>query len=132
MARVCMLSGRGTKAGNNRSHSMRQTKRTFKVNLIKKKVIVDGLPVTIKISSKMYKKYYVWSTNNLDRRLHEHRISWYSAKRIWDWKCIWYFVCKSKEEARTLERNIKKSCHPERCIAREDFIQHNNLVADFE
>ena len=52
-----MLSGRGTQSGNNRSHSMRQTKRTFKVNLIKKKVMVDGLPVTIKISSKMYKKY---------------------------------------------------------------------------
>lgn len=57
MARVCMLSGRGTQSGNNRSHSMRQTKRTFKVNLIKKKVVIDGMPVTIRISSKMYKKY---------------------------------------------------------------------------
>jgi large subunit ribosomal protein L28 len=57
MARVCMLSGRKTASGNNRSHSMRATRRQFKVNLIKKRVLIDGIPVTIKISSKMYKKY---------------------------------------------------------------------------
>lgn len=57
MARVCMLTGKGTKSGNNRSHSMRATKRKYKVNLIKKRVIVDGVPVTLKISAKMYKKY---------------------------------------------------------------------------
>lgn len=52
-----MLSWRWTQTGNNRSHSMRQTKRKFKINLIKKTVMMDWLPVTIKISSKMYKKY---------------------------------------------------------------------------
>ena len=57
MARVCMLTGKGTRSGNNRSHSMRATKRQYKVNLIKKRVIVDGVPVTLKISAKMYKKY---------------------------------------------------------------------------
>ena len=37
---------------------MRATRRTFKVNLIKKKVdIGDGVFVTMKISSRMYKKY---------------------------------------------------------------------------
>ena len=58
MPRICALSGRKTQFGNNRSHSMRATRRTFKVNLIKKKVdIGDGVFVTMKISSRMYKKY---------------------------------------------------------------------------
>jgi len=57
MARQCMFSGKKTKSGNNRSHSNRATKRTYKVNLIKKKVVIDGVPLTIKISSRYYKKY---------------------------------------------------------------------------
>ncbi len=57
MPRVCMFTGKRTVSGNNRSHSMQATKRTFKPNLIKKRVMIDGMPVTIKISSKMYKKY---------------------------------------------------------------------------
>ena len=55
-----MFTGRGTQTGHNRSHSMRATKRKFKVNLIKKNVMVDGIPMTIKVSSKMYKKYRLY------------------------------------------------------------------------
>ena len=57
MARQCMISWKKTTSGNNRSHSMRATKRTFKPNLIKKKVVIDWIPVTIKISARYYKKY---------------------------------------------------------------------------
>ena len=32
MARVCELSGRGTLSGNNRSHSLRATRRKWNVN----------------------------------------------------------------------------------------------------
>lgn len=40
-----------------RSHSMRATKRTFKVNLINKKVkLEDGSQLKVKVSSKVYKK----------------------------------------------------------------------------
>ncbi|MEI6673330.1 MAG: L28 family ribosomal protein [bacterium] len=40
-----------------RSHSMRATKRSFKVNLINKKVkLEDGSVLKIKVSSKIYKK----------------------------------------------------------------------------
>ena len=57
MARICMFTGKKTKAGRTRSHSMRQGKRTYKVNLLKKKVSIgDGLFVTVKISAKAYKK----------------------------------------------------------------------------
>lgn len=57
MARVCMISGKKTVSGNNRSHSMRATKRKYKVNLIKKKMIIDGFPITVKIAANYYKKY---------------------------------------------------------------------------
>lgn len=57
MARVCMMSGKKTVSGNNRSHSMRATKRKYKVNLIKKKMVIDGFPITVKIAANYYKKY---------------------------------------------------------------------------
>ncbi|NCQ82348.1 50S ribosomal protein L28 [bacterium] len=38
MANKCFFTGKGTAIGRTRSHSMRQGKRKFKVNLIKKKV----------------------------------------------------------------------------------------------
>jgi large subunit ribosomal protein L28 len=57
MARVCDFTGRWTWSGNMRSHSMRATRRTFKVNLIDKKVkLEDGSTLKIKVSSKIYKK----------------------------------------------------------------------------
>ena len=57
MARICMFTGKKTRAGAQRSHSMRQTKRQFKVNLLKKKLdLGDGVKVTVKISAKAYKK----------------------------------------------------------------------------
>lgn len=58
MARVCQISGKKTVFGNNRSHSMRATSRTFKPNLITKMVdIGGGMKAKIKMSAKMYKKY---------------------------------------------------------------------------
>ncbi|MEI8091359.1 MAG: 50S ribosomal protein L28 [bacterium] len=57
MPRVCDFTGKGTAAGNNRSHSMRATKRTFKPNLIYKMVTMeDGSKIRLKISAKIYKK----------------------------------------------------------------------------
>jgi len=57
MPRICYITGKGTKSGNTRSHSMRASKRTFKPNLIMKKIkLEDGTSATIKVSSKIYKK----------------------------------------------------------------------------
>lgn len=57
MARICDFTGRGTQSGNMRSHSMRSTKRSFKVNLINKKIkLEDGSQIKVKVSSKIYKK----------------------------------------------------------------------------
>ena len=38
MARRCVKTGKQTSAGNNRSHSLRATKRTYKPNIQKKRV----------------------------------------------------------------------------------------------
>ncbi|MCK9467055.1 MAG: 50S ribosomal protein L28 [Candidatus Absconditabacterales bacterium] len=57
MARICDFTGKGTKSGNKRSHSMIASKRTFKPNLIYKWVVLDdGTKIRVKINSKLYKK----------------------------------------------------------------------------
>lgn len=57
MPRQCMFSWKKTKSWNNRSHSMRATKRKYKVNLIKKRVMIDWIPLTIKVSARYYRKF---------------------------------------------------------------------------
>jgi large subunit ribosomal protein L28 len=44
MAKVCHSCGKGPGFGNNRSHSMRATKRRFDPNLQKVRAVVDGAP----------------------------------------------------------------------------------------
>lgn len=57
MARICYFTGKGTKSGQNRSHSMRATKRTFKPNLLTKNVVLaDWSTIRVKINSRLYKK----------------------------------------------------------------------------
>ena len=52
MSRVCEISGKGPLSGNNRSHSLRATRRKWNVNLQKVKVMVDGKPQTIRVSAR--------------------------------------------------------------------------------
>ena len=42
-------------SGNRRSHSLRATRRKWNVNLQKAHVVVDGKPMTIKISARALK-----------------------------------------------------------------------------
>lgn len=52
-----MFTGKKTKIGRTRSHSMRQWKRKYKVNLIRTKLdLGDGVKIPVKISAKAYKK----------------------------------------------------------------------------
>ncbi len=44
MARKCFITGKKTKAGNNRSHAMNASKRTWGANLQKVRILVDGKP----------------------------------------------------------------------------------------
>ncbi len=61
-------------------------------------------------------RHYVWSTNDIERRLKEHRKYGYSAKRIWDRKLVKTIECAGRLEARRLELKIKKWWHIERWI----------------
>ena len=42
MSRVCSICGKGSSSGNTRSHALNITKRTFKPNIHKTTVEVDG------------------------------------------------------------------------------------------
>jgi len=50
---MCVKTGKKTAVGNTRSHSMRHTRRTFKVNIQKKRVFnaETGKYVTMKVAA---------------------------------------------------------------------------------
>ena len=54
MSRVCEITGKRTAVGNNRSHSMRATKRKFYPNLFYKNIKdpVTGIVYKIRVSAK--------------------------------------------------------------------------------
>lgn len=55
MAKVCAATGRRTRSGNNRSHALNATKRKFRSNLQKKRVLIDGKMQTVYISARALK-----------------------------------------------------------------------------
>ena len=55
MAKVCYFTGRKTVSGNNRSHAMNSTKRTVKPNLQKVRVMIDGKPKKVWVSTRALK-----------------------------------------------------------------------------
>ena len=55
MSRVCPVTGKGPVSGNNRSHSLRATRRKWNTNLQTYTVIVDGKPMRIRMSTRAYK-----------------------------------------------------------------------------
>lgn len=55
MSRVCAISGKKAMSGNRRSHSLRATRRKWNVNLQKVHLIVDGKPVTMRVSARALK-----------------------------------------------------------------------------
>lgn len=55
MSRVCPVTGKGPVSGNNRSHSLRATRRKWNANLQSHTVIVDGKPTRVRMSNRAYK-----------------------------------------------------------------------------
>lgn len=55
MSRFCPVTGKGPLSGNNRSHSLRATRRRWGVNLQNFKVEVDGRIQTVRMSTRAYK-----------------------------------------------------------------------------
>ena len=52
MSRVCIVTGKGPKSGNARSHSLRATRRRWGVNLQKVQLEIDGKVQTVRISTR--------------------------------------------------------------------------------
>lgn len=52
MARVCAVTGRKTRSGNARSHAMNSTKRTWGANLQKVRILVNGKPKRVYVSTR--------------------------------------------------------------------------------
>ena len=50
MSRVCAITGKRPRTGNNVSHSMRHTRRWFRPNVKKKRIMIDGKMVKMYIS----------------------------------------------------------------------------------
>lgn len=57
MSRVCELTGKKAMVGNNVSHAMNKTKRTFKANLVKKRFYIpeEDKWITLKVSTSALK-----------------------------------------------------------------------------
>jgi len=69
-----------------------------------------------------WKKYYCWYTNDLKRRLQEHkRGKTITTKVLQVDILVGYYIVNTKEEAEKLERIIKDSGHIERRTQKEGF-----------
>jgi len=55
MSKKCAVTGRRTRTGNNRSHAMNYSKRKFKSNLQKVRIMVDGKPQNVYVSARALK-----------------------------------------------------------------------------
>ncbi|AQS55564.1 MAG: 50S ribosomal protein L28 [Novibacillus thermophilus] len=55
MARKCYVTGKRGKSGNRVSHSHRKTKRKWGVNLQKVRILVNGKPKRVYVSTKALK-----------------------------------------------------------------------------
>ncbi len=53
MSKICQITGKKAMVGNNVSHSVRRTKRTFDVNLFSKKFywVEQDMWITLKVSA---------------------------------------------------------------------------------
>lgn len=55
MSRRCFVTGKSAGSGNKRSHSNRANRRTWGVNVQKVRILVDGKPKRVYVSTKALK-----------------------------------------------------------------------------
>jgi len=76
-----------------------------------------------------WKRYYCWCTNDIKRRLQEHKRKKTRTTRLLQaYTLIWYYIVDTEEEARTLEKKIKDSGHIERRTTKEGFEKKANSI----
>lgn len=55
MARRCFITGKQTTSGNNVAHSNKKTRKKWKANLQKVRIMVDGKPKRVYVSTRALK-----------------------------------------------------------------------------
>ena len=55
MSRKCVITGKKTTSGNHRSHAMNANKRTWKANVQKVRILVNGKPKKVYVSARALK-----------------------------------------------------------------------------
>ena len=55
MARKCVVTGRQTSTGNKRSHALNASKRKWKSNVQRVRIMVDGKPQRVYVSARALK-----------------------------------------------------------------------------
>ncbi|EKZ1471718.1 50S ribosomal protein L28 [Listeria monocytogenes] len=55
MAKECVITCRKSRSGNKRSHAMNSSKRTWKANLQKVRILVNGKPKKVWVSARALK-----------------------------------------------------------------------------
>lgn len=55
MARKCFVTGKSPSKGNNRSHANNKTRRNWGVNVQKVRILVDGKPRRVWVSTRALK-----------------------------------------------------------------------------
>jgi len=55
MSRKCYITGKAPKKGNNVSHANNKTKRNWGVNIQKVRILVDGKPKRVYVSTRALK-----------------------------------------------------------------------------
>lgn len=55
MARKCVITGRSTGSGNTRSHALNSNRRKWKANVQKARILVDGKPQRVYVSTRALK-----------------------------------------------------------------------------
>jgi large subunit ribosomal protein L28 len=55
MSRKCSITGKSPKTGNNVSHATNKTKRSWGVNVQKVRILVDGKPKRVYVSTRALK-----------------------------------------------------------------------------
>ncbi len=73
-----------------------------------------------------WSRFYVWYTNNLQRRFQQHK-NWKtkSTSKYWEIKLVWYRIFDSKSDATHMERLIKKSKNIKKRIGKLWFIKYS-------
>ena len=57
MSRICPVTGKGPLSGNNRSHSLRATRRRWNVNMQPYQVEIDVKVQTVRMSARAHRSF---------------------------------------------------------------------------